>query len=435
MENQAKPKKTLKRVLITVTILLIVGVLVYFNFSTIMSFFGIGNIGALSSTLSDSRKYEMLTMKESIYDDFSADLTFGDANSINVLVFGLDENEARESQYTTFRPDTIIVATINLADSSIKLVSVPRDSYVPINGRGKDKINSAFAYAAQYSDSEDPEVLFAEGVKYLSNTVSDLLGIHINYYAGVDMDGVVDIVNTLGGVTVDVHEDIYVKGKLRINAGEQVLSGKDFLTYARNREYSTGDIGRVEVQQRLFKALFKEATKASAITKLPKLVSQAFAMVRTDVTFEQATALAFTLVNFSTDNIKTATVPGDFGNLGSLSYWIINQSKLRSFAQEYYGVSLPTRTQDPTSDACKKLSVTLSSTTTTIGGTISVTEMSGDHADGKTRSHKLSECNVSISDSSVLAVSGNGFTGLAAGTANVTISLGSGKQSFTITVQ
>ncbi|MBR6800508.1 MAG: LCP family protein [Eubacteriaceae bacterium] len=383
----------------------------------------------MTQTIIDNKKFELLSAKATLYENFDEEITVGEGNTVNFLVFGMDRNARRENRYANFRPDTIILATVNMDDLSIKLLSLPRDTYVPIHGRnGKDKINACFYYGSIGKSDEDS---FEGGIKCLMGTVSDLLGVPINYYAGVDMEGVTDIIDILGGVEVDVHTDVYIKENLLVKKGHQVLNGKQFLAYARSRNYAMGDIGRVDVQQKLLKALFKTVTSTSNITKLPKLVQQAFDMVITNITFEQATGLAFTLMDFSSTNIETDTLPGTFGNLNKISYWIINQSQLRSFAKKWYGVSLPVRTQDPTSDKLQKLTATPSSVSVSVGGTASVS-LKGQHADGKDRKHSVSSCSFIVADPSIATVQGSEIVGLSPGSTTITFKK-SGK-SVTVSV-
>ncbi len=416
-------------ILITAMVLAILGLGYSFR-NEILGAFGLDKSSqAMSQTAIDNKKFELLSAKANLYENFDEEITVGEGNTVNFLVFGMDRNAKRENSYSNFRPDTIILATVNMDDLSIKLLSLPRDTYVPIHGRGgKDKINSCFYYGSIGKSDEDS---FEGGINCLMGTVSDLLGVPINYYAGVDMEGVIDIIDVLGGVEVDVHTDVYIKENLLVKEGKQVLNGTQFLAYARSRNYAMGDIGRVDVQQKLLKALFNTVTDTSNITKLPKLVQQAFDMVITNITFEQATGLAFTLMDFSTANIETDTLPGTFGNLNSISYWIINQSQLRSFAKKWYGVSLPSRTQDPTSDKLKVLTASPSSVSVSVGGSASVT-LKGEHADGKDRKHSISSCSYSIGDSSIATVSGNSIIGVSPGTTTITFKK-SGK-SVTVTV-
>ena len=428
-----KKQKRIKIALGIVCALVIVGILVISNLSSIFLMFGIGDTSSFSGDLSGNKKHQKLAIKQTLYDNLNADISFGDENVINILVFGLDRNEARTDDMTIFRPDTIILASVNLEDKTIKMTSIPRDTYVSIYGRGgKDKVNAAFYYGSLGKTGE--EEIFQGGIECLKGTVSDLLGVPVNYYVGIDMDGVDEIIDTLGGVEVDVHTDVYVMGDLRVPKGKRVLSGYEFLTYARCRDYVRGDIDRVEVQQRLLKTLFEQVTSSGNIMKLPKVLSQTFDMIVTDISFKQLTSLAFTMKDFSVDNIQTGTVPGMFGNMNNISYWIVDQSALRTYVKDMYGVTISGGTQDPTSDRLTRLSLHLSSTTLTEGSSASFS-ISGYHANGVTKAYSASSCDISVSDSSVISVSGSTITARGAGTATITVSYNGISTSVTITVK
>jgi LCP family protein required for cell wall assembly len=309
----------------------------------------VGGESVFGQDFKNSKKYQKLYKKYNLYSDIDADSAFSDTNVINILMFGIDENEERLDDYEIFRPDTIILVSINLSTSEISMISIPRDSYVSIYGRnGKDKINACFYYGSLETDSDDSDVIFDCGVETLIGTVSDLLGgIPIDYYIGIDMDGVVGIIDYLGGVEVDVPEKVDTN-YLYLEPGPQVMSGATFLTYARCREYSGGDIDRVSIQQMLLIDLF-ENIKQQPITKFPSLIGRVFKIVKTNITFKQALSLGMTLVNnFSSENISTETMPGMFGNYYGISYWVINQSERVDLIYEYFGITVREDSQDPT---------------------------------------------------------------------------------------
>jgi LCP family protein required for cell wall assembly len=382
-KQKARRRRTLLAVL---CVIVVAGILVAGNFTTILQVLGISNLGNFESDLSGNRKYKVLSTKSTLYDNLNTDINFSDENVINILFFGLDENAAREEEYSTFRPDTIMLISINLETESINIISIPRDSRVDIYGRsGRDKINSCFYYGSLSADSEDE--YFEKGVECLIGTVSDLLGgIQINYYVGVDMDGVPDIIDTIGGVEFDVEESITLDG-ITVEAGEQVLDGTHFLQLARYRYYSGGDIDRVAVQQKLIKALFEQMTQTSSIMKLPKAISQTFDIINTNLSFTQITTLAFTLKDYDLDNLTTETMPGTFGNLYGISYWIINQSERVDFIYDNFGITATKLTQDSTYIPKTTTTTTTDSTDstdTTSGsdsGTTTTDDSSGDTGD------------------------------------------------------
>ena len=340
-------QKKLKIWISVVCSLLIIGILVVGNLPMILAWTGLSDTGNFSSDLFGNRKYQKLAIKNTLYENLDANINFADQNVINILFFGVDESLEREGKWAVFRPDTIMLLTVNLDTQDIQITSVPRDSRVPIAGRsGRDKINSCFYYGTLIADNE--EDYFDAGVECLAGTVSELLGgVQINYYIGVNMDGVPAIIDTIGGVKFDLEQDISHAGQ-SLSAGEQILSGKDFLLCARFRGYPGGDIDRVKVQQKLLLALFDQLTSTESIMKLPKAISQTFDIITTDLTFKQITTLAFTLKDFDLSSISTDTVPGLYGNLNGVSYWIINQSARVDFVKETYGITIRPDAQDPT---------------------------------------------------------------------------------------
>lgn len=363
-------RQKLKRWMIAVCSVLIAGILIAGNMTTILMWTGLGSLSNFSGDLSGNKKYQKLAIKSTLYDNLSSNISFGDTDVINILFFGLDQNVERESEYTTFRPDTIMLVSVNLKTKEIQIISIPRDTYVSIYGRsGKDKINSCFYYGSLNADSEDE--YFDEGVKCLEGTVSQLLGgIPINYYVEVDMDGVPEIIDTLGGVTVTLDENIYHDGTLAYAKGTQTLDGNAFITLARLRDYTGGDIDRVAMQQKLMLVLFDEVTSSSNIMKLPQLISKTFDILTTDLSFKQITTLAFTLKDFNPSNISTDTMPGTYGNLNGISYWIVVQSERVTFIKEHFGITVKQGTQDSTyipkaSDTPTTDTTTTAPTTTT----------------------------------------------------------------------
>lgn len=282
------------------------------------------------------------------------------ADTVNILVFGIDKNEKRSETETIFRPDTIMLASINTKEKTIKLISVPRDSRVDIyNTNGRDKVNSCFYYASLDLTPEqaaDSDVVFDTGVTYLKNTVSDVLGgIQIDYYLGIDMDALPQIADVMGGVTIDVHQDLYEKNGhdtsgIRIKKGTQVLDGDQLLYYSRYRAYVDGDIGRVQIQQKILKAIFTEFKKNGTFAQVPQIYNLVQDMVETDLKFAQIASLGLSFKDFNVDDIQTYTLPGDFGNLSGISYWIVNQPERVTFIKELFNLDVEQLAQDPRSD-------------------------------------------------------------------------------------
>ncbi|GAK07207.1 LCP family protein [Geomicrobium sp. JCM 19038] len=180
-------------------------------------------------------------------------------DNISVLFLGVDNRDGQVSGIS----DAIVLATFNHSEQSVKMLSIPRDSYVSIPGReAHDKINHAHSFG---------------GTDLAVETVENFIDVPVDYYVTLNFQAFIDIVNTFGGVDVDAshafseqdadgNPDAY-----HIQAGEQTLTGEEALAYVRHRK-SDGDLARGERQTEVIQALIEEATSVSNLSNY----SQAF---------------------------------------------------------------------------------------------------------------------------------------------------------------
>jgi len=164
----------------------------------------------------------------------------------SVLMLGVDEREGDAG-----RSDTIIVMTVNPNDKSSKMVSIPRDTYTEIVGKGsKDKINHAYAFG---------------GIEMSMETVENLLDIPIDYVVQVNMEGFEDIVDAVGGVNVNNTLDFSV-GQHNYPKGNITLDGEEALSYVRMRyEDPNGDFGRQDRQKQVIQAVMREGASVKSL--------------------------------------------------------------------------------------------------------------------------------------------------------------------------
>lgn len=151
------------------------------------------------------------------------------------------------------RTDTIMLVHISESGGKPIIVSIPRDSYVPIPGHGSNKINAAFALG---------------GAKLLTETVEQVTGVYIDGYVEIGFAGFAGMVDGLGGVYLCVPRDMVDPKGAHINLkkGCQVLSGPDALGYVRSRyEDPLGDIGRANRQRQFLGAVMKQAATPSTV--------------------------------------------------------------------------------------------------------------------------------------------------------------------------
>ena len=219
---------------------------------------------------------------------------------MNILIVGIDKTEWRTATLT----DTLMVVSIDPVGETVSLVSLPRDLVrVPL-GDGNvfgPKVNSLMAYADRHAD-EFPQ----GGMRTLENAIGALLGIPIHYYAQVDFEGFVKLVNAVGGVDITVAEGFYddMYDGLGINApgvngwgveaGPHHFNGWEALAYARSRKADgESDFTRAARQQEVLLALKQRImADGSLLMNLPSLLEAFGDLVTTDLPTERLPDLA-----------------------------------------------------------------------------------------------------------------------------------------------
>lgn len=206
---------------------------------------------------------------------------------INVLLTGIDSSESRTHALT----DTIIVVSIDPDTGAMALVSFPRDmARLPKPGGGMyaAKINSLMSYADRHPD-QYPE----GGMAALAQEVGFLLGVPVDYYASVDLEGFRKLIDRVGGVTVDVTKAIddpayggWLKpGKIgfKLSAGPHTFDGETALAYVRSRKGAgDSDFSRARRQQQLLVALQKKMIDPAMLPNLPGILQDATKTLKTN---------------------------------------------------------------------------------------------------------------------------------------------------------
>lgn len=227
---------------------------------------------------------------------------------ISILILGVD---SRPSDIG--RTDTMIVAVLDPESNRVTLSSLPRDTYVDIIGKGyKSKVNHAYQY----------------GLPTVLATVEEFYGIPIDYYMTIDFQGFKNAVDELGGVDIDVEKDMqYVDraGGLYIDLkkGYQTLDGEQALGYSRFRSDSAGDLGRIERQQKVIKALVDKSTDFRSATKIFGLVDLIGEHMATDLTPGQMVKWAASFADLNGDQVGSVTVNGTPDRFGEQNLWYI----------------------------------------------------------------------------------------------------------------
>ena len=240
-----------------------------------------------------------------------------------VLLVGYDVREG----YEVGRSDTIMVAFLNMDTKSVKLLSIPRDTYVNIPGYGKTKINHAFSYG---------------GITLVKETVEYLLGFEIDDYAMIDFNGFKELVDAVGGVElyVDMNMVNWNEG-IEIYEGTRLLDGEKALGYVRYRGADCSDYDRIKHQQYFMRELVDKLLSFSSMTKVAELVGIFMNNVTTTIDTLDALQMAQYAFNLDLAGMEVYTIPGYSMYLQYGGYWlsheIVNKTELINILNEIAG--------------------------------------------------------------------------------------------------
>ena len=210
------------------------------------------------------------------------------------------------------RSDTIMLLHLPANGTRPTLVSIPRDSYVPIPGYGYNKVNAAYAYG---------------GPKLLIATVQNATGLPINHFMSIGFGGLVNVVNDVGGVQMCLKAPMKdPKAGLNLKAGCQTLNGGQALGFVRTREFAQGDLQREQDQRVLLKGILAKMTSAGTLAN-PFAIIPAAGGAASAITVDQGTQLtqlvsvAFALRNPVTTVVPLAPDPFATTSAGSVVLW------------------------------------------------------------------------------------------------------------------
>lgn len=239
------------------------------------------------------------------------------------LLVGVDTSDVNnikvsKSGETGIRSDTMILCRVNFKDGSIKMMSLPRDSRVPVKG-ALDKLGHAHSYG---------------GMKMLMKTVRDFTDLDVDYYVRVDYRAVEKLVDAIGGVEIDVKQRMYKDGGVYLidfQPGLQKLTGQQAIMFLRYRSYRDGDIDRVKMQQYFLTEMIKQTLEPRNILRLPQILNVYSNYVDTNMDPAMIYAGVSMAGRLDKEKIETATLPGEFLELypngTKVSYWKVYENK------------------------------------------------------------------------------------------------------------
>lgn len=229
----------------------------------------------------------------------------------SILLMGIDSGGLGRTEKG--RSDVMMVATVNPDTQEIAVTSIPRDSYVEIPGRGMDKINHAYAFGG-------PELSL--------QTVQNWLGIELNDYAVVDMQGLVDMIDSVDGIDIVPPESFEIDG-YQFEEGKSIhLDGDSALAYSRERYNSGGDYARQERQRQIILSFIdKVRQESSDIPSMISVINSLRKFVKTNVSMIDVGKFALKHSDFN-PNIEFNQLQGQGFKKDGIYYEQIDEASL-----------------------------------------------------------------------------------------------------------
>jgi polyisoprenyl-teichoic acid--peptidoglycan teichoic acid transferase len=291
-KEKKKKKRIWLRVLLSIIILLVIGVGV-FAFMTINSARStVGDIQKATSAIDLKEVKQKVENKE----------------KLNVLLMGVDEREGDVG-----RSDALMVMSLDPANDSMKIVSIPRDTRTEIVGNGTtEKINHAYARG---------------GVDMSINTVESFLNVDIDYFVEMNMEGLSDLVDAVGGITVNSQLEFDQSG-YHFTQGETAMDGKKAMAYVRMRkEDPNGDFGRNARQRQVIQAVIDKGASIKSVNKIDDLLNVLGNNVQTNIDFGTMTNLFQNYRNVR-KNTENYQMQGSGTTIDDIYYYVIGQEEI-----------------------------------------------------------------------------------------------------------
>jgi len=241
------------------------------------------------------------------------------------------------------RTDTIILCHLMVDQKKVHILSFPRDTRVPVTHNQEetlDKLSHTFRWG---------------GLELMLSSLSNFYGVQVDHTALIDLDIFRKIIDTLGGVDLDVEKDLVYEDKsaslvINIKKGKQVLNGHNAEGYVRYRD-EEGDLGRIQRQQKFIKAFLNKVKSLRALSwdsiqilgRLPRFIMNLYKDIDTDVSLDLFLKLVVGFSEFSMQDIHYRTLPGmgeyiyDFEQKKRISYFVTNSDSLEENRKWFLG--------------------------------------------------------------------------------------------------
>ena len=302
----------------------------------------------------------------------------------NILIMGTDKRPNDPDHYA--RSDSMILLNLDAVDHKVRALSIPRDLVVSIPGYGQNKVNAAYLFGEYYKEP-------GGGPGLAVRTVSDFFGVPVDYYVSVNFDGFRKLIDTVGGIYIDVPYEIddyhYPSddegdpfGELHVHfdAGLQHMDGKNALRYARTR-HADNDFMRSKRQLQVMLATRRSATSVNLLPSLPSVIDQLAGMVETNIPFSKQAALAQLGYQLNASSIITSSIDAEMIMPATLpdgsEGLTLNMEKAQPMLDDFFGTSpaanagdLQTESVTPTVTKAKVAAATATAVRKTVRTTV-----------------------------------------------------------------
>lgn len=291
--KQKKQRKGLKITLIIIGIIALgIGIYIFYFYNFV------------KSTVND----QMNVPVDTIDTDISKK-KLKETNPINVLLLGIDAHENQRG-----RSDAIMIMQLQPEDDAMTIVSIPRDARTEIIGKGfEDKINHAYAFGGPNMSVE---------------TVENFLDIDLDYFVTINMDGLIELVNELG--TISVYNDVaWQDSKYDFPIGEITMDGDKTMAFVRMRKKdSEGDFGRTKRHRKVIEGILREGASVGSVPKFSGMVDVLGVNMETNMDFADMKKL-FSGYKDTRKNITEHMIDGKGQMIDSIYYLIVPDDEIR----------------------------------------------------------------------------------------------------------
>jgi LCP family protein required for cell wall assembly len=249
---------------------------------------------------------------------------------VNILLLGGDSRGMKDNELP--RSDSIMVASIDPVTKKAHLFSILRDTYVKIPGNGEDRINTAITIG---------------GPNLAMKTVSDLLGIPVQYYLYTDFKGFIALVDAIDGIDMFVEKDMKWTDSeddhvydINLKKGMQHLDGKTALQYVRFRHDAMSDFTRTERQRNFLQAIAAKMQTTTSLVKMPRILNSIDPYIETNLSITDMLKLTQLGFEAKADGIVSAQLPPtellDVKTIRGAEVITVNKTKLQKYMQDTF---------------------------------------------------------------------------------------------------